>query len=603
MATLKIHIIAARDLPIMDSQSHLTDAYVLIKHCDEQRKTEVRKRTLNPKWNEVLSFDIADLNELQEDPVEIKVMDQDRWTADDPIGTVFIDINSLLVSEQPRMEGWMPIFDTMRGLRGELHLTVSVKFMGGKESNPFIPFIPECKEGMVELADRKVVHSIAAETDCVLIMSVSMLDPALYRVEKVVGMVEELIMRHDPEHARLQSLRSSRIVNEQRMLQFFKASGEVRRELARKTSNLGCNCILGYRELCDLEPLGGNIILRAYGTCCQISKVVKEDQMRSPTGSTVEENQQDRVGLNAWPATARRKRHMRNMHQLMKEPTKLLTIKGLPSNVVKRIGGVVSARSIKLVTQLKTKAVVQERDSWWQELREEVKLHARSFSCNAVIGYSETTTFHEDICILSACGTAVMADWSAFTWPLTRHLRKQHSKNSKKGEACQIVHMSVTDLSSKLITTHEDEMARCLWCKQKPVPAFLLANCELPADLPYEGNPMLIEAHHVKKKEASSGEPLAIEMSKMLPHLEFHIHREIVHKVCPPLLHITPKIAILRTRISQKNLSNKPPKIGSKERLQRSIWSQSRSCCWREVRHCHRHRDSSVHPMSPAGRP
>eukprot|EP01061_Rhynchopus_euleeides_P004398 TRINITY_DN1364_c0_g1_i2.p1 TRINITY_DN1364_c0_g1~~TRINITY_DN1364_c0_g1_i2.p1 ORF type:complete len:1245 (+),score=525.43 TRINITY_DN1364_c0_g1_i2:122-3856(+) len=533
MATLKIHIIAARDLPIMDSQSHLTDAYILVKHKDESRKTEVRKRTLNPKWNEVLSFDIADMEDLQEDPLEIKVMDLDRWTADDPIGTVFVDINSLLVAEQPRMEGWMPIFDTMRGLRGELHLIVSIKFMGGKESNPFLPFIPECREGQVEAQERKVVPSIAAETDCVLIFATNALDPAMFRVEKVVGMVEELICRDDPEHARLQSLRNSRTVNESRMLQFFKASGQVRRALARKTSNFGCNCILGFRELCDLETQGGQIIIRAYGTCCQISRIIKEDSMRSPTGSAAEENVVDRpltLG-HAWPATTRRKRHMRNLHQLMKEATKLLTIKGLPANVVKRIGGVVSARSIKLITALKKTTVTQERDSWWQEIREEIKLHARSFSCNAVIGYTETATFHEDICILSASGTAVVADWSAFTWPITRHLRRQHNKITKKGEACQIVHMSVTDLSSKLITSHEDEMARCLWCKQKPVPAFLLANCEIPPDLPHERNPMLIEAHYVKKKEASSGEPLAIEMSKVLPHLEYHIHRHVVHKV------------------------------------------------------------------------
>eukprot|EP00659_Diplonema_papillatum_P016626 gene16626-25499_t len=87
MATLKIGIHAARDLPIMDSQSHLTDAYVQVKHCDQNKKTNVVKRSLNPRFDAELAFDIADYAELQEEPLEMKVYDQDTWTADDLIGT------------------------------------------------------------------------------------------------------------------------------------------------------------------------------------------------------------------------------------------------------------------------------------------------------------------------------------------------------------------------------------------------------------------------------------------------------------------------------------------------------------------------------------
>eukprot|EP01064_Diplonema_japonicum_P012383 TRINITY_DN19864_c0_g1_i1.p1 TRINITY_DN19864_c0_g1~~TRINITY_DN19864_c0_g1_i1.p1 ORF type:complete len:1232 (+),score=296.07 TRINITY_DN19864_c0_g1_i1:69-3764(+) len=531
MATVKIKISAARDLPIMDSQSHLTDAYVQVKHCDQTKKTRIAKRTLNPQWNESVTFDIADYAELQEDPFEVKVWDHDKWTADDVIGTVFLDLNVLLCTDQPQLAAWFPIFDSMRGLRGELFLSVHIKFMyGAQNANPFIPWIPECKDSDVkdERQEPKVA-SIAAETESVMIFAVSRLDPAIYRVVKVVGMVEELALRHDPEHARLQSLRSSRITNDQRILQFFKASGNVRRMLAKKTIEHGCNCILGFKEQYDLEPSGGNIIIRAYGTCCQISKVVKEDSSKSPTGSGPE----DLLEHPAMYQDTRRRRHMRNLHQLMKENTKLLTIKSLPCNVVKRVGGVVSARSIKLITQLKTKAVVQERDSWWQEIREEIKANARHFCCNAVVGYTEATAFHEDICILSASGTAVIADWGAFMWPIPKVLKKQYGKqqgDSKKRDWCRIAHIPTTDVKMAA-GAGENVLVKCLNCKKKPVPAFLLANMEIPPDMPVEGTPRLVEARYVKKKDSSSGESLAIEVSKALPHLEYNVHRELIHKV------------------------------------------------------------------------
>ncbi len=51
------------------------------------------------------------------------------------------------------------------------------------------------------------------------------------------------------------------------------------------------------------------------------------------------------------------------------------------------------------------------RDSWWNELREEIKTHARSLDCCHVIGYSETTSISEEgVCVLSATGTAAILD-------------------------------------------------------------------------------------------------------------------------------------------------------------------------------------------------
>lgn len=51
---LKIRVVGARDLPVMDKASDLTDAYVEVRFADfEAQRTTVCRKTLNPVWNEV----------------------------------------------------------------------------------------------------------------------------------------------------------------------------------------------------------------------------------------------------------------------------------------------------------------------------------------------------------------------------------------------------------------------------------------------------------------------------------------------------------------------------------------------------------------------
>ncbi len=37
----------------------------------------------------------------------------------------------------------------------------------------------------------------------------------------------------------------------------------------------------------------------------------------------------------------------------------------------------------------------QVRDSWWSEIREEVRAHARSLGCSAILGYHEYTSYRK----------------------------------------------------------------------------------------------------------------------------------------------------------------------------------------------------------------
>ena len=70
---LKIRVLEARDLPVMDRSSELADAYVEIRFADyPTRKTNVCRKTLNPVWNEEFRMEITDDADLQNWPLEIQ---------------------------------------------------------------------------------------------------------------------------------------------------------------------------------------------------------------------------------------------------------------------------------------------------------------------------------------------------------------------------------------------------------------------------------------------------------------------------------------------------------------------------------------------------
>lgn len=55
------------------------------------------------------------------------------------MGSVFIDLNCLLNQSEtnPSISGWFPIFDTLRGFRGDIKLKVRLEFF--RDANAFAP--------------------------------------------------------------------------------------------------------------------------------------------------------------------------------------------------------------------------------------------------------------------------------------------------------------------------------------------------------------------------------------------------------------------------------------------------------------------------------
>lgn len=68
-------------------------------------------------------------------------------SSDDPIGLVHVDLSPLLMrsahgveEDQRTINGWFPIYDTLRGVRGELSLDIKLSFFGDSEWDAGVMF-------------------------------------------------------------------------------------------------------------------------------------------------------------------------------------------------------------------------------------------------------------------------------------------------------------------------------------------------------------------------------------------------------------------------------------------------------------------------------
>ncbi|PIK35970.1 putative C2 domain-containing protein 5 [Apostichopus japonicus] len=243
---LKVRILAARDLPVMDRASDLADAFVEVRFGQATEKTEVFRKSLNPQWNaDWFKFEVDD-EELQDEPLQIRVLDYDTYSAHDTIGKVYIDLNSLLwkdgVSE---ISGWMPIFDTMHGIRGEIKVMVRVELI--EDANQF------------------------RQSSCGVHFFSSSRVPSCYTVQAIHGFVEELVVNNDPEYQWIDMIRTPRASNEARQRLFSKLSGELQRKIGLKVLEVEGNAVIGYWQCFDMEGESG-VVVRGIGTAATLKK-------------------------------------------------------------------------------------------------------------------------------------------------------------------------------------------------------------------------------------------------------------------------------------------------------------------------------------------
>ncbi|XP_056370670.1 C2 domain-containing protein 5 isoform X1 [Oenanthe melanoleuca] len=580
---LKVKIVAGRHLPVMDRASDLTDAFVEVKFGNTTFKTDVYPKSLNPQWNsEWFKFEVDD-EELQDEPLQITVLDHDTYSANDAIGKVYIDIDPLLYSEAATViSGWFPIYDTIHGIRGEINVVVKVDLFN--DLNRF------------------------RQSSCGVKFFCTTSIPKCYRAVIIHGFVEELVVNEDPEYQWIDRIRTPRASNEARQRLISLMSGELQRKIGLKVLEMRGNAVVGYLQCFDLEGESG-LVVRAIGTACTLdklsntsaflpacnspSKEMKEIPFNedpnpntyssgpstplknqtysfSPSKSYSRQSSSSDTDLSLTPKTGMGsgsagkeggpfKTLLRQQTQSALEQREFpfFTLTTFPPGFLVHVGGVVSARSVKLLDRIHNPDEPETRDAWWAEIRQEIKSHAKALGCHAVVGYSESTSICEEVCILSASGTAAVLNPrflqdGTMEGCLEQRLSWQpgfFSIGSEKGEVdffpqsqdsssllgieeasppgCGFCHIPYDELNMPFPA----HLTYCYNCRKQKVPDVLFTTIDLPIEAVVVGKGCLIQARLCRLKKKAQAEANATSISNLLPFMEYEVHTQLMNKL------------------------------------------------------------------------
>ncbi|XP_067276124.1 C2 domain-containing protein 5 isoform X9 [Pseudorasbora parva] len=540
---LKAKIVAGRHLPVMDRASDLTDAFVEVKFGNTTFKTDVYPKSLNPQWNsEWFKFEVDD-EDLQDEPLQITVLDHDTYSANDAIGKVYIDIDPLLCSEAATViSGWLPIYDTIYGIRGEINVLVKVDLFN--DLNRF------------------------RQSSCGVKFFCTTSIPRCYRAVMIHGFVEELVVNEDPEYQWIDRIRTPRASNEARQRLIFLMSGELQRKIGLKVLEMGGNAVVGYLQCFDLEGESG-LVVRAIGTACTLEKIstfpatatlpsnsspskdMKDSPQAAPstlgcrsTHSSPVHSASSRLsqgfsvsvptllfagmgsggsaGKEAGPLKALLRQQTQSALEQREYP--FFTLTSFPPGFLLHLGGVVSARSVKLLDRIHNPDEPETRDAWWEEIRQEIKSHTKALGCHAVVGYSESTSICEEVCILSASGTAAILS-SRFMQD--GPLETDHRFEEVAPPGCGFCHIPYDELNIPFPA----QLTYCCCCRRCKVPDVLFTTIDLPTDANVTGKGCLIQARLCRTKKKAQGEGNAMAISNLLPFLEYELHTQLMNKL------------------------------------------------------------------------
>lgn len=225
-----------------------------------------------------------------------------------------------------------------------------------------------------------------------------------------------------------------------------------------------------------------------------------------------------------------------------------ITMSKFPTGLIKHIGGVVSSRSVKNLAILNSEEESETRDNWWMELRKEIRNHCRMLDCNAVLGYTETTAIHDEVCILSASGTAAVLNTSSKTpdyhfsqnelnvaspsylsansnkvfnfdkselSPNAQQASGNRPNEQRNKPNCSLCHIPYSEKKA----IFGSSLPKCAICKKARVADVIFATIEPPVNLPSIGTGCLIQARVFRNKKDTR----AKEISDSLPFLEYEV--------------------------------------------------------------------------------
>ncbi|XP_056271802.1 C2 domain-containing protein 5 isoform X14 [Pseudoliparis swirei] len=564
---LKAKIVAGRHLPVMDRASDLTDAFVEVKFGNTTFKTDVCHKSLNPQWNsEWFKFEVDD-EDLQDEPLQVTVLDHDTYSANDAIGKVYIDIDPLLCSEAASViSGWFPIYDTIHGIRGEINILVKVELFNDlnrfRQSSCGVKFfcttaIPRCYRAVM-------VHGFVEE----LVVNE---DPEYQWIDRI-----RTPRASNEARQRLISLMSGELQRKIGLkvlemggnavvgyLQCFDLEGES----GLVVRAIGTACTLDKlssgsapntnthmhsntapaSNACNSPSKDGKESPLAHGcrsthnspvhSACSSQRLSQNFSVSVPTLIFTGMGSGGSVGKEAGPLkTLLRQQTQTALEQRGATSSGLLlnarefpffTLTSFPPGFLVHVGGVVSARSVKLLDRIHNPDEPETRDAWWEEIRQEIKSHAKALGCHAVVGYSESTSICEEVCILSASGTAAILN--------PRYMREgcldigitDHRFEEPSPPSCGFCHIPYDELNMPFPA----QLTYCYLCRRQKVPDVLFTTINLPPEAAVTGKGCLIQARLCRLKKKAQGEVNATAISNLLPFMEYELHTQLMNKL------------------------------------------------------------------------
>ncbi|CAJ1056787.1 C2 domain-containing protein 5 isoform X14 [Xyrichtys novacula] len=582
---LKARIVAGRHLPVMDRASDLTDAFVEVKFGNTTFKTDVCPKSLNPQWNsEWFKFEVDD-EDLQDEPLQVTVLDHDTYSANDAIGKVYIDIDPLLCSEAASViSGWFPIYDTIHGIRGEINVLVKVELFNDlnrfRQSSCGVKFF--CTTSIPRCYRAAMVHGFVEE----LVVNE---DPEYQWIDRI-----RTPRASNEARQRLISLMSGELQRKIGLkvlemggnavvgyLQCFDLEGES----GLVVRAIGTACTLDKlssgsapntnththpntapaSNACNSPSKDGKESPLAHGcrsthnspvhSACSTQRLSQNFSVSVPTLIFTGMGSGGSGGKDAGPLkTLLRQQTQTALEQRGVSTSGLLlnagefpffTLTSFPPGFLVHVGGVVSARSVKLLDRIHNPALgntrsyklldwnsvtadePETRDAWWEEIRQEIKSHAKALGCHAVVGYSESTSICEEVCILSASGTAAILN--------PRFMREgcldigipDHRFEEPSPPSCGFCHIPYDELNMPFPA----QLTYCYHCRRQKVPDVLFTTIDLPQEASVTGKGCLIQARLCRLKKKAQGEVNATAISNLLPFMEYELHTQLMNKL------------------------------------------------------------------------
>ncbi|XP_034443127.1 C2 domain-containing protein 5 isoform X2 [Hippoglossus hippoglossus] len=585
---LKAKIVAGRHLPVMDRASDLTDAFVEVKFGNTTFKTDVCPKSLNPQWNsEWFKFEVDD-EDLQDEPLQITVLDHDTYSANDAIGKVYIDIDPLLCNEAASViSGWFPIYDTIHGIRGEINVLVKVELFNDlnrfRQSSCGVKFF--CTTAIPRCYRVAMVHGFVEE----LVVNE---DPEYQWIDRI-----RTPRASNEARQRLISLMSGELQRKIGLkvlemggnavvgyLQCFDLEGES----GLVVRAIGTGCTLDKLSSGSAPNTNTHVhpnTAPASNACNSPSKDGKEPVFAedlpsfsgpptpfralptsssspppfSPSKPCSRQSSSSDTDLSLTPKTGMGSggsagKEAGPLKTLLRQQTQtaleqrefpFFTLTSFPPGFLVHVGGVVSARSVKLLDRIHNPALgntrsyklldwnsitadePETRDAWWEEIRQEIKSHAKALGCHAVVGYSERTSICEEVCILSASGTAVILN--------PRYMREgcldtgntEPRFDEPSPPSCGFCHIPYDELNMPFPA----QLTYCYGCRRQKVPDVLFTTIDMPSEAAVTGKGCLIQARLCRLKKKAQGEVNATAISNLLPFMEYELHTQLMNKL------------------------------------------------------------------------